>query len=229
VALLQERYTLTDYQQYSAAAYQVCWMCHDPQAIVFGVNRFENLHERHVDKTDAPCAFCHNPHAPYDEDEGLISFGYGIERGWDIELIDGRDLSSAYWISGDGSEGFCYIRCHGKKHQSKGYDRTTPTGVHDGPQLSIERVRVFPTPTTGSTTFHILTAGAGIGPRPRAAIFDVAGRVVREFDVDIPAAGERFIQWDGRDSRGRMVSSGVYLFRVGAGTSWRAQKFVVLR
>lgn len=229
--LLSNRYNLQSSVPYTPSSYELCWRCHNPSWIVFGVNKFDDLHERHVSRRDAPCAYCHNPHAPYDEGEGHISFEYGIEHGWDIQLIDSRDLSDAYWLSGDETQGFCYIQCHGKKHRGVDYDRSLspPTGIGDTPEFSIEKLKVFPTPTTGPATFHIVTSGAGGGAPPVTAIYDVTGRLVRAFASDIRTAGERFIQWDGRDNSGRMVSSGVYLFRVDAGKSRRSQKFVILR
>jgi hypothetical protein len=113
--------------------------------------------------------------------------------------------------------------CH---DHSNGFLAVPVTGIREIPRLSLT---VFPTPTTGSATFHIVTAAASTGAPTRAAIYDVAGRLVRAFDLDTRAVGERFLQWDGRDSSGRMVRSGVYLFTVDAGKSRQSRKFVVLR
>ncbi len=50
----------------------------------------------------------------------------------------------------------------------------------------------------------------------RAEIYDVAGRRVRRLFDGALAEGEHRWVWEGEDDRGRMVSSGVYLFRLEA-------------
>ena len=46
---------------------------------------------------------------------------------------------------------------------------------------------------------------------------DITGQKVREFDRgDLPAGRNAFL-WDGRDGKGRTVSSGMYLYRIRAG------------
>jgi hypothetical protein len=45
-------------------------------------------------------------------------------------------------------------------------------------------------------------------------IYDVAGREIRSFIRDMLSAGTHQIAWDGRDSQGRQVAGGLYLYRL---------------
>jgi hypothetical protein len=61
----------------------------------------------------------------------------------------------------------------------------------------------------------------------RLVIFDAQGRVVRRLVNGRVPAGFQSVEWDKRDNGGRQVGSGVYLYRIQAG-SFRAQKKMVL-
>jgi hypothetical protein len=51
----------------------------------------------------------------------------------------------------------------------------------------------------------------------RLAVFDVAGREVRVLVDAVEGAGEHGAVWDGKDARGKVMSSGVYFYRLKAG------------
>jgi DNA-binding beta-propeller fold protein YncE len=80
-----------------------------------------------------------------------------------------------------------------------------------------------PNPTSGSTT---LRAGEALGPIRRAAVYDVRGRLIREF-ADIQAA--RDLRWDGTDHRGRAVAAGLYFVRVDDGVQVAESRIVIRR
>jgi hypothetical protein len=61
--------------------------------------------------------------------------------------------------------------------------------------------------------------------RSELSIFDVGGRLVREFVEEFRSS----IQWDGRDSSGRSVPNGVYFYRLSQGTSSTTGKLVRMR
>lgn len=60
-------------------------------------------------------------------------------------------------------------------------------------------------------------------------IFDTAGRLVRRFTGECKAHAEIPTRWDGLNSRGERVASGVYLVSARAGDMCTATKVVVLR
>lgn len=63
----------------------------------------------------------------------------------------------------------------------------------------------------------------------RVDVFDASGRLVRNVAESAMAAGYHSVSWDGRDSDGRQVSSGVYWYRVNAGEKALTRKMLVVR
>jgi len=60
-------------------------------------------------------------------------------------------------------------------------------------------------------------------------VYDVRGRwIVGLLDASLPA-GRQQITWDGRDSRGSSVSSGIYWYRVQTSSEGATRKMVLLR
>jgi hypothetical protein len=103
---------------------------------------------------------------------------------------------------------------------------STTTGVGDTPDASaITLLPNSPNPFGDVTTFRVNTPGAGSA---RVEVFDVAGRRVAEHVV--PATGGmQDLSFDGRDAKGNLLPSGVYFYRLTAGTQSRTQKFVIMR
>ncbi|NIM65344.1 MAG: T9SS type A sorting domain-containing protein [Candidatus Latescibacteria bacterium] len=63
----------------------------------------------------------------------------------------------------------------------------------------------------------------------RLAIFDVTGKMIRVL-VDRPLPAGRFTAtWDGTDSHGDLVASGVYFYRLDASSSTQTKKMVLLK
>jgi flagellar hook assembly protein FlgD len=60
-------------------------------------------------------------------------------------------------------------------------------------------------------------------------IYDVGGRVVRSLVDARQEPGRYEIQWDGRDERGKEIGSGVYFYRLQAGTVVETRKMLVLK
>jgi len=63
----------------------------------------------------------------------------------------------------------------------------------------------------------------------RLDIFNILGqRVATLIDRDMPA-GSHAVRWDGRDGNGRAVASGVYFYRLNAGTDVDKRKMILLK
>ena len=65
-------------------------------------------------------------------------------------------------------------------------------------------------------------------------IYDIAGHQIRRLDLGFQPAGtylqrERAIYWDGRNTSGESVSSGVYFYRLQAGDYSQTRKMVILK
>jgi len=81
-----------------------------------------------------------------------------------------------------------------------------------GSALVMDQVFNYPNPFPRETFLH---ARLNRAARIRVQILTVAGRRVRDFNVD-GKAGENYIPWDGTDSQGENVAIGVYLFKLTA-------------
>jgi hypothetical protein len=228
--LLLNAYSLSDSTIYDSAEYDLCWSCHSEQNVIVKSNTFEYLHTTHVVDAEAPCVICHDTHGAHDADEpGKISFEYAVTNGMDIQMIDGRDLSSSFTVSPDSTAGTCYLRCHGRDHTPESYERDLDvTGVSERPAIAF-RVRTFPSPSRGPMNLLVESPEASGQTSIIASIFDINGRRVRQLRADARWPGQTVIRWDGMDESGILVGSGIYLCRVDTGQgSWNT-RFVVVR
>jgi hypothetical protein len=102
-----------------------------------------------------------------------------------------------------------------------------PTGT--GPRASADHLgQNYPNPFNPQTTIDYTISGA---THVRVDIFDTAGRRVRRLvDEDqTPETGGHRVSWDGTDDRGVRVASGIYFYRLKAGTYTKTHKMVLLR
>ena len=60
-------------------------------------------------------------------------------------------------------------------------------------------------------------------------IYDVSGRLVRTLAETEMEPGSKEIAWDGRDNAGRGTASGVYFYRLTAGSFTETRKMVLLK
>jgi hypothetical protein len=63
----------------------------------------------------------------------------------------------------------------------------------------------------------------------RLAVYDAAGRLVRELESGVRAAGEHADVWDLRDARGHVVGAGLYFLRLRAGDRTLTRRLAVTR
>ncbi len=92
-----------------------------------------------------------------------------------------------------------------------------------------ERVRItgaYPNPFAMSTRISFVL---GARSRVAAGVYDVQGRLVKPLAGSVLPAGAHEIEWDGRDSRGRRVSAGIYFTRIEAGGMALTSKVIALR
>ena len=99
-----------------------------------------------------------------------------------------------------------------------------------GPTTNLERVGVVPNPFRGreawdrdSNELHFINLPA----RATIKIYTVSGDLVTEIDHVDPIRD--FARWDLRNQSGRDVSSGIYVYRIEAGTFTFQDRFVVIR
>jgi hypothetical protein len=89
---------------------------------------------------------------------------------------------------------------------------SVPNAEARGPAPGLEGNH--PNPFFGGTVISLALADAGPA---RLMIYDTSGRTVRSLFNGPLSSGRHEIRWDGKDDRGRAVSSGVYFYRMEAG------------
>jgi hypothetical protein len=97
--------------------------------------------------------------------------------------------------------------------------------VGAGAALTMTEVFNYPNPFPRETFVH---ARLNQAARLRVQVLTVAGRLVRDFEVE-GRPGENYIPWDGRDSRGENVAIGVYLVKLTASASGGSRVRAVAR
>lgn len=84
----------------------------------------------------------------------------------------------------------------------------------------------YPNPFNPSTTILYETARAG---GLRIAVYNVLGQEVRKFDLTQAAAGAYSLTWDGKNSFGLDVPSGLYFARLSADSRYSIHKMMLIR
>jgi len=62
----------------------------------------------------------------------------------------------------------------------------------------------------------------------QVTIYNLWGQAVRTLVNASQAAGEKAVAWDGRDNQGAMAASGVYWYRLQAGSQAASRKMLLL-
>jgi len=99
------------------------------------------------------------------------------------------------------------------------------TGAGDSPK-SFRLEQNVPNPFNPTTTIRYTLPDAS---DVELAVFSVDGRLVRVLQSGAKPAGTFEATWDGRDSAGRSVASGVYFYRLRAGSFAETKKMVLLK
>ena len=98
------------------------------------------------------------------------------------------------------------------------------------PNNGIPRVFVlhqnYPNPFNPVTTLSYEIPEAG---DVRLVIYDILGREVISLVNSRQLVGSHSIQWNGRDRFGKMVSTGVYIYRLQAGEFVNTKKLLLLK
>ncbi len=104
----------------------------------------------------------------------------------------------------------------------------TATGVGDHPLPQAFALRPnVPNPFNPTTTiFYDVPQG---GTDVTISIYDVSGRLVKTLVDDRRPAGTHQVVWDGRNASGNPVSTGVYFYRMVAGSFTDARRMVLLK
>ncbi len=96
---------------------------------------------------------------------------------------------------------------------------------HSAPE-QFQLAQNYPNPFNPETTIQYRVAEAS---RVTLKIYDLLGREVRTLLDDVRPVGTHSLSWDGRDDRGRLLASGVYIYRLRAGEFSDVRKMTYLK
>ena len=102
------------------------------------------------------------------------------------------------------------------------------TGVDDGigTPLAFSLEQNYPNPFN-PTTRIVYTIPSAL--QTNLIVYDLLGREIKTLVSDVQHAGEHSVQWDGRNSVGAPVSSGVYFVRLIAGSYEKTMKMMLMK
>jgi hypothetical protein len=104
-------------------------------------------------------------------------------------------------------------------------DFSNPTSVATLPTEAL-LAQNLPNPFNPSTTIRYRLPELGY---VRLGIYDVRGHLVRTLVDGTKSAGAFDATWDGRNDRGRWVSSGVYVYQLRTGSFRQSKRMVLTR
>lgn len=84
----------------------------------------------------------------------------------------------------------------------------------------------FPNPFNPKTT---ISFALGNNEQVNLAVYDISGRLVKTLVDSKMVAGDHEVVWNGKDSNGQRVASGVYLYKMTAGDFSSTDKMLMLK
>ena len=128
---------------------------------------------------------------------------------------DGTEVESLSWSGGRVSDLVVY-------------HPPPPTSVQSAPvrPRSTDLHSNFPNPFNSHTRIAYTLVSPGL---VSLTIYNSLGQPVRSLASEVQSIGRYRIPWDGRDDKGRMVSSGVYLSRLMTAEGVFTRKLALLR
>ena len=112
--LLERQYLTGDLTAESAAAYALCYKCHEREVLLSERSAFPS-HRAHVVEQSAPCSACHAAHG--------VSRDAGNERNnahlvsFDLAIVSRGESGPATYETLGAGHGTCALSCHGVTHR----------------------------------------------------------------------------------------------------------------
>lgn len=101
----------------SAAAYALCYKCHDRTIVLSAASCRE--HNRHVSSERASCSICHDPHGVSASQGTPINNAHLIN--FDKRFVTPSSSGILRWEQTSTGRGRCYLTCHGENHNPETY------------------------------------------------------------------------------------------------------------
>ena len=146
---------------------------------------------------------------------------YAIKGTVSVSTVPVRYASIVFTNSSDTTQKFSALTDTSGNYQI-GVIQTSVSPQNNQP-TKFELAQNYPNPFSTSTaiSYNLKTqSDAAI------TIYDILGREVRRFTIDIQAAGLHGIMWNGTNSLGHKVATGIYFYRLQAGGESQVKKMV---
>ncbi len=102
-----------------------------------------------------------------------------------------------------------------------------PTGIEDGIQPYTYRLeKNYPNPFNPSTTIKYSLGAAGF---TEVTVYNIQGQIVNRLVNEQQTAGDYSVVWNGRNSNGQQVTSGVYILNLRSGDFVKSQRMTFLK
>ncbi|MHB9028571.1 MAG: right-handed parallel beta-helix repeat-containing protein, partial [Candidatus Latescibacterota bacterium] len=106
------------------------------------------------------------------------------------------------------------------------YEYPQRIGVEEQSPVSFALLPNYPNPFNPTTTISFSLQKED---QTELTVYDITGRKVQTLLAQKMSAGEHSVVWDGRDDKGKPVSSGVYFTRLAAGKRIATGKMLLIR
>lgn len=153
-----------------------------------------------------------------------------LDEDGDMELLLGGSHSLyIYDLNGSGTNASFWFTLQGNYQRTANYgDLITGLKLSYRKQFPVKYHLApnYPNPFNPSTRI-----GYGIRERTKVelAIYNILGQKIRTLISGVKEPGNYEVIWDGRDNRGRIVSSGVYIYQIKSGSFVQTRKMMFLR
>lgn len=101
----------------SAAAYALCYKCHDRTIVLSNASCRE--HDRHIRDQNASCSICHDPHGVSSAQGTTTNNAHLIN--FDKRFVTPNSAGILRWEQTGPRSGRCYLTCHGDNHNGASY------------------------------------------------------------------------------------------------------------
>lgn len=138
------------------------------------------------------------------------SFSFSFNLSNEVEPIQSEDnCRLVYWIQHQENKKleFLKISDYIPELEFEVVDADDPVIK---PELNLQ---IYPNPFTHKSGITINLTGSRGMELKSGKIYNIRGQLVRKLSID-PEANRNTVEWDGRDSAGKMLSSGIYLLRM---------------
>nr|MDK2850938.1 hypothetical protein [Candidatus Cloacimonadota bacterium] len=169
-----------------------------------------------------PCTIYDNPDSPFMADTPVYSGSFGWTEA-SFEL--GAHTGQARFRFVFGSDG--YVTGEGWYIDDLRLESNTVSNAdYNAPMLPLTLSQNYPNPFNPSTT---ISFGLPSQQHVRLSIYNLKGQLVRILvDSELPA-GQNTCTWDGKDSHGKSVASGVYSYRLHSESGTLTKRMILMK